>query len=195
MDLPKNVEPFTNQQMMTFPYEAGFFHHIRAASLPTLVVNTQIPELLKECHRVLAPGGLLELRLIDYTPRRRTTGPLLSAWLDSLSMGITSAFRCPQPTEVMQVWVRNASFQIHKPAGSSVTQYVTLPAVYQEGDTGAEMLCRVLRAIWAESWGEYVNRRYDGRKMFWWDDEDILEECFEYNTAWDLSTLVAEKMD
>ncbi|RYP89733.1 hypothetical protein DL770_004121 [Monosporascus sp. CRB-9-2] len=54
----------------------------------------------------------------------------------------------------------------------------------------AELRFEAVKKLWQEVWGRFV--RGDG---WWWDEEDIMQECREYGTTWEYSHIVAVKGD
>ena len=76
--LPGNVSYLTVHDFgsVPLPYPENYFSHIRASTLPTLVPSASLPELFNECYKLLAPGGLLEIRIMDAAPLRKTAGPV-----------------------------------------------------------------------------------------------------------------------
>ena len=61
----------TNYTMpLLLPFSNNSMHLIIATRLTTMLPASQIPSLLSDCHRVLQPGGVLSLRLIDALPDR-----------------------------------------------------------------------------------------------------------------------------
>lgn len=105
-DINPQTYPF-----VPLPYPDSSMHHVRSARLPALLPANHIKSLIEECYRVLKPGGILELRLIDPLPERGTTGPLLLSWLeDRLLIGLEAGFRCTRPMAMVPQWVASAGF-------------------------------------------------------------------------------------
>jgi len=44
------------------------------------------------------------------------------------------------------------------------------------------------RMLWKEMWGGYV----EGEK-WWWDDEDVVEECGRMGTCWEYAVIEGVK--
>ena len=187
-------------------------HHIRSTRLPILVAGSQLPALLAECYRVLKPGGILELRLIDATPERRSMGPLLASWLeDRLLLSLEADFKCTRPATLVPRWAREAGFvplplkpSEHAETGhekslgsfDSMTKCLRLPAVASNPQSGqrdivGQVGVLVSRALWKDAWGSYVCDSYD--EHWWWESAEIVDECREYNTTFDVATMIVMK--
>ncbi|KAJ9637750.1 hypothetical protein H2199_007241 [Coniosporium tulheliwenetii] len=194
--LPHNVSTLSSSiaSNPSLPYASSTIDHIRTTSLPTLVPSSSIPLLLKECHRVLAPGGILELRLIDPAPKRATTGPILREWLEERLMPeIESSFCCTRPNLLVPKFVKEAGFSLLVPPGqwNNLTQVLKFPAApgEGEGDVDAELAALVGRALWKDVWGPFV----EGDGGWWWEREDVVRECREFGTVWECGSLFAFK--
>ena len=55
----------------------------------------------------------------------------------------------------------------------------------------------VARALWKDCWGEFLidpSELDDGQDDFWWwEDTEILKECEEWKTVWNVGTLIVAK--
>ena len=65
-----------------------------------------------------------------------------------------------------------------------------LRAVGHEKEDGelAELSELVGRMLWKETWGGYVEG-----KGWWWEDDEVLEECRELGTRWECVLVRAVK--
>lgn len=54
--------------------------------------------------------------------------------------------------------------------------------------TRQELKSVVGRMLWKEMWGGYV----EGEK-WWWDDEDVIEECGRMGTCWEYAVIEGVK--
>lgn len=186
-------------------------HHIRSSRLASLVPTSQLPQLLFECHRVLKPGGLLELRLIDAAPPRQSLGPELSTWLEErLLLGLEARFRCSRPLALIPQWVKQAGFAPLPSMGhdfeppnslkrSGLVRCLRLPAsisarpvIEKKTQVVTEVGVLLARALWEDTWGPYVTDVEEGEK-WWWDAECLLRECSEFGTIWEVGMLVVMK--
>jgi hypothetical protein len=59
-----------------------------------------------------------------------------------------------------------------------------------DGQAGVktELKCLVMRMLWQEVWGTFVHA-----DRWWWEEDDIVEECIELGTFWEYSHIVAVK--
>jgi hypothetical protein len=190
--LPANVSYLTVRDCGTvpLPYPENYFSHIRASTLPSLVPSSKLPELFRECYKLLAPGGLLEIRIMDAAPVRKTTGPLLQTWIeDRLSVSLERLFRCSKPCLLVPSWLADAGFELADPASTSK---VTLPCAVDSSstDTSRELSTIVGRDLWRNVWGAFVEETPDEPK-WWWDDQDIVEECLKRQTVLECRVLFA----
>ncbi|KAK7551065.1 hypothetical protein IWX91DRAFT_405048 [Phyllosticta citricarpa] len=129
--LPTNVQPLTVPYagLLPLPYVAASFNHIRAATLPAQLPTSQMKALLRDLFRILAPGGILELRLVEPTPVNKTLGPLFRDWLeDRLLPGLERGTRCHKPLTVIPEWVADAGFHILEGNEDMVAHKLRLPA-------------------------------------------------------------------
>jgi hypothetical protein len=198
--------------VVPLPYADSSMHHIRSTRLASLLSGSQLPALLAECYRVLKPGGVLELRLMDATPERRSMGPLLANWLeDRLLLSLEAEFKCTRPVMLVPRWLRETGFISlssssiaghatalvdDRKAGQGIMKCLRLPAVATNPHTShrdivGQVGVLVTRALWIDAWGPYVYE--DGKEPWWWDNPEIVEECREYNTSWDVSMMYVMK--
>jgi hypothetical protein len=198
--------------VLPLPYANASMHHIRSARLPTLLPASQLPALLAECYRVLKPGGVLELRLMDATPERRSTGPLLANWLEErLLLGLEQDFKCQRPVILVPKWARDAGFVPlvlkddadkgntsgeQQNGNLGLARCLRLPAAASDSshnhrDVVGQVGVLVSRALWKDAWGANVSDDYN--EHWWWENPEIVDECREWNTTWDVGTLFVTK--
>jgi hypothetical protein len=190
--LPSNVSYLTVRDCgaVPLPYPKNYFSHIRASTLPSLVPSSKMPELFRECYKLLAPGGLLEIRIMDATPVRRTAGPLLRTWIDDrLSVNLERLFRCSKPCSLVPGWLTDAGFELASPEGNAA---VTLPCAFDKSSTNVdkELSTVIGRALWRDIWGSFVDEAPD-ESRWWWDDKDIICECLERQTVFECRAIFA----
>ncbi|KAF2866731.1 hypothetical protein BDV95DRAFT_504302 [Massariosphaeria phaeospora] len=193
--LPGNVSYLTVPQpgIVPLPYSSMSFSHIRASNLPSLIPSAKLPHLFRECYRLLAPGGLLEIRIMDAAPVRKTAGPCMKAWIeDRLSLNLERLFRCSKPCMLVSNWVRDAGFQLL--AISDANQNLQLPCAFDDetGGTDGELSTLVGRALWKDVWGGFVDD-VPGEPRWWWDDEEVMQECKERKTVFECGAIYAYK--
>ena len=116
------------------PYPDNSKHAVHASRLAARTPAATLPALLRECHRVLRPGGVLELRLLDPSPERETMGPRLAAWLEARALlALEERFRCARPGMLVPRWAREAGFVGVDGAAPAVGRRLRLPAAVGEG--------------------------------------------------------------
>ncbi|KAE9962383.1 hypothetical protein EG328_000522 [Venturia inaequalis] len=199
--------------LLPLPYASSSMHHVRSSRIASLLPASQLPQLLSECHRVLKPGGVLELRLMDAIPERGSMGPRLATWLEErLLLGLEREFRCQRPIMMVPRWAAEAGFQPlpfrnefeaqdrTSPRSSldkmGVARSLRLPAATPEREQGsrdvvAQVGVLVGRALWKDAWGSFVHE--DDEENWWWDNPDVIDECREWKTVWDVGTLYVVK--
>ncbi|KAF2097115.1 hypothetical protein NA57DRAFT_77370 [Rhizodiscina lignyota] len=221
-------EPST---LLPLPYASSTLTHIRSSVLPALLPVAQVPDLLWECHRVLMPGGVLELRIVEPLPERGTAGPKMRAWLDG-HCNLERQFRNSRLSTLIEGWVGGAGFRVLGTKGEregrehGLQRCLRLPAAvasevegrvvstsasssrtasgwfdegalidgYADPDVDAQVGSLVLRALWRDVWGAFVYTSSENRSArWWWQDNELLRECAEWGTVWELGTLVATK--
>jgi SAM-dependent methyltransferase len=183
---------------MLLPYPDNSKHAVHASRLAARVPAALLPALLRECHRVLRPGGVLELRLLDPSPERETLGPRLAAWLEARALvGLEEAFRCARPALLVPRWAREAGFVgVDGAAAPQVARRPRLPAAVgaaAEDRVGA-VGALALRDLWRAVWGEFVvPAEGESEVRWWWEDEEVVKECVEKGTRWAVGKFVAMK--
>lgn len=192
--LPKNVAYLTVTQegAVPFPFPDFAFSHIRASTLPSLIPSAKLPQLFRECYRVLAPGGILEIRIMDAAPIRKTAGPKMRSWIeDRLSLNLERLFRCSKPCLLVPGWLTEAGFDLSTP--SDQDQTLKLPcAATESACVDYELSMRVGRALWKDIWGGFVDD-LPGEPRWWWEDAEVMHECLEHKTVFECGTIFAHK--
>lgn len=192
--LPANVSYLTVRDCgaVPLPYPENYFSHIRASTLPSLVASSKLPELFRECYKLLAPGGLLEIRIMDAAPVRKTAGPLLRTWIDDrLSVNLERLFRCSKPCSLVPSWLADAGFELFDPVGSTS---ITLPCAFDSSskDVDKELSTVVARTLWKDVWGTFVDD-VPGEPKWWWEDQNIVRECLERQTSIECRAIFAQR--
>lgn len=196
----------------TLPFPAELFDAITSLPLPTLLPAKNIPQLLRECNRILLPGGTLKLLLLDATPSLGTMGTLLKAWLTKHLLGnLEKKDRVREVRKQMSMLLLDAGFMgcdgdikisfraaeqdftAQKPVkdkgkgasskGKALVQMAQERAVEEE--TMHKLSVVVGRLLWKELWGPYVIGVTATKFKWWWDDANIFEECRAIGTRWE----------
>ncbi|KAF1990641.1 hypothetical protein K402DRAFT_200612 [Aulographum hederae CBS 113979] len=182
-------------------FGSNTFSLIRSSCLPAYLPSSNLPALLKECHRVLEVGGRLELRLVEPLPDRSAVGPQMEEWADDhITLALEQKFRCHRPGQLVPGWVKKAGFTILPAEGAVgkdalVQRRLRLPAAVEDDDVDAQVAMLVGRALWWDVWGGIVEEHDPEFKddKCWWLNEDILTECEQKGTFWEVGTLIAVK--
>ena len=138
--------------------------------------------------------------LIDPSPASRSLGPKLREWLDqNLIIHLEAEFRCISPSRLFPRWLKDARL---RGEGSTVTK-VQFPAVFHQDANGningseegtspieTELQSVVGRMLWQEVWGKAVRGN-----LWWWDDQECVEECIQYGTYFEYFLIEAVKED
>ena len=69
-----------------------------------------------------------------------------------------------------------------------------LPTAFdpQNGTVHDELSTLVGRALWKDIWGGFVEER-PGKPRWWWEDQEVKNECLERKTVFECATLFAFK--
>ncbi|KAF2196537.1 hypothetical protein GQ43DRAFT_452281 [Delitschia confertaspora ATCC 74209] len=166
---------------------------------PSLYTKGKILELyghiLRECHRLLEPGGMLEIRIMDASPVRRTAGPKMRSWVeDRVSLNLERLFRCSKPCLLVPNWVSDAGFELRGRFPSARGHMMQMPcAVANDGcHPDDELPMLVGRALWKDIWGSFVSDE-PGETRWWWEDDAVIQECLEHQTVFECGALYAYK--
>ena len=195
--LPPNVREY--RQSLEYPTVFSFpdcsFDHIRASSLPAIWPASKIKAVLEDSYRMLARGGILEIRLMNPIPHA-SAGPELRNWVDTnLILELEKAFISSRPAILIPMWCREIGFSIGE-ASSSVSvesrgmqQQILLPIVADSPENNVEekIQCEVGRSLFSHTWGRYISG------CPFWEDEIVLKECREKNMSFSCTILYAMK--
>lgn len=179
------------------------FSAVNCLPIASILPSSDLPRLLQNIFRVLAPGGYLNMVIVDPLPTPSSVGPALRQWLDeNLIFNLEQQFRCTNPSRNFPVWLLEANMR----AKGSVITTARFQAVFTEdyegdGDgsssgsgsvfeaaTMRELRTTVGRMLWREVWGPFV-----GADSWWWEVPKIVEECLSMDTCWEYSVIAACK--
>lgn len=169
------------------------FSAVNCLPIASILPSSDLPRLLQNIYRVLAPGGYLNIVIVDPLPTPASTGPALRQWLDeNLIFNLEQQFRCTNPSRNFPVWLLEAGLRA---SGSAITktsfQAVSPPGDRDAGpepDTMGELRTVVGRMLWREIWGSFV-----GADKWWWEVPAIVDECARRETFWELRVIAACK--
>ncbi|OTA67693.1 hypothetical protein K449DRAFT_182362 [Hypoxylon sp. EC38] len=177
------------------PLAPQLYSTVTCLPMPALFASSEIPPMLRHIYRCLTPGGALHLTLIDPQPVSSSMGPKLRQWLfEKLLIQLEKRCRTTYPSGTFPAWLAVAKL---RGFGSTITT-VSVRAVHEcaasTNDTKnttsveSELRCLIARMLWQEIWGKFVHA-----DRWWWEEEDIIQECLERGTYWQYSHIVAVK--
>jgi SAM-dependent methyltransferase len=92
----------------TLPYKDSCMDLISSRLIPLLLRSSQWPVFVQECVRVLRPGGVLEVTILD--PMPRNCGPLLRLWTaKNLVLGLETRFLVTHPAMIIPLQLDDVS--------------------------------------------------------------------------------------
>lgn len=97
-----------------------------------------------------------------------------------------------------EVNVQGSQMQRYSFGKLGLARCLRLPAATAERESGsrdvvAQVGVLVGRALWKDAWGTFVHGDYE--ENWWWDNAEVVEECREWKTVWDVGTLYVIKED
>lgn len=129
--LPTALPVVSHAALSTAP---DMFSAVYCLSLPSLVASSEIPPLLRNIHRTLAPGGAIHLTLVDPAPVAQSLGPRMRLWIEeNLQLNLERKFRCVHPRKLVPGWLAEARL---RGPGSTITT-VKFFAIPPARDTSA----------------------------------------------------------
>lgn len=169
------------------------FSAVNCLPIVSVLPSSDLPRLLQNIFRVLAPGGFLNMVIVDPLPNLASAGPALRQWLDeNLIFNLEQQFRCTNPSRNFPVWLQEASLR----AKGSVITTTRFQAIIPQGHSGddselatmRELRTVVGRMLWREIWGPFVTAN-----RWWWEVPKIVDECVSRETYWEYSVIAACK--
>ncbi|KAG8159544.1 hypothetical protein KVR01_010181 [Diaporthe batatas] len=178
------------------------FSAVNCLPIASILPSSDLPRLLQNIFRVLAPGGFLNMVIVDPQPNLSSAGPLLRQWLDeNLIFNLEQQFRCTNPSRNFPVWLQEAGLRA-KGSIITTTRFQAISPL-PGGDSGGSgrasggsggsdmVVMRELRTIigqmlWRDVWGPFV-----GADRWWWEVPTIVDECLRMDTYWEYSVIAA----
>lgn len=170
------------------------FSAVNCLPIASILPSSDLPRLLQNIFRVLAPGGYLNIVIVDPLPTPASTGPALRHWLDeNLIFNLEQQFRCTNPSRNFPVWLLEAGLRANGSAIVKTSFHAVFPssdgdADPEQPDTISELRAVVGRMLWREIWGSFV-----GADKWWWEVPAIVDECAGRGTFWELRVIAACK--
>jgi len=91
-------------------------------------------------------------------------------------------------------WANSAGFRMPNGSKAVLGRALMLQAaVGKSNDISTRIGSAILREIWQDSWGSCLTEDDQGNKQYWWDHEDIVQECLERGTKWKAATFIVVK--
>lgn len=104
----RNMEANYWADIPALPYRDSFMDLISSRSIALVLRSSQWPVFVQECVRVLRPGGVLEVTILD--PMPRNCGPLLRRWTaKNLILGLERRFLVTHPAMIIPMWFDDVS--------------------------------------------------------------------------------------
>jgi hypothetical protein len=196
---------------------------VSSRAISVLLQSSQWPSFALECARVLRPGAIFEVTVVDPLPRN--CGPLLGRWTaEKIILGLERRFLVTHPAMIIPVWLDDVAEFEHRDS-----QTLSFPAV-GEGDmldrrlsdwagtacptdSSASQSDRDLRGL-SVAVGRYFYQAFyrtlvprqpsqSGktthesmrcrRWSWWWADPAIVRECQDYGTVFEMVTYRCRK--
>ncbi|KAI9675043.1 MAG: hypothetical protein M1817_001449 [Caeruleum heppii] len=200
-----------------FPYRSASQDLILTRSLPMAVRSTDWPPVLKDCIRVLKPGGWLAVSALDAMPRN--AGPLLQHWISSnIMINLERKFRVTQPAALLPLWLADVAELTPAETVPFSFQAITSPQTMLEGYASGkgdiedeqalarassateELRSAVGRHFYYSLYRDFVPENVTGlsndegkRQTWWWDDATIVAECQARGSEFSLMTYWCQK--
>jgi hypothetical protein len=170
------------------PYMNDYFSNISGAFLFTAMENKVIPFMIRECYRLLYKNGTLSIMVMDPRPVRDSLGPKLSAWLQTNLIQYLEDADRDSYSYMLPQWLTGNGFEYSTLGGIRIDAF----AIPRHDQLHRELVTEVGRALWKKNFGTWT-RCIDGK--WWWEHEDILEECREMNTRWSIQLIECPKVE
>lgn len=182
------------------------FSAVNCLPIASILPSSDLPRLLQNIFRVLAPGGYLNMVIVDPMPNLASAGPALRKWLDeNLIFNLEQQFRCTNPSRNFPFWLLEAGLRAKGSVITTARFQAVIPQDHadEEGEgegegsgsgsvsemaTMRELRNVVGRMLWREIWGPFV-----GADKWWWEVPNIVDECVSRETYWEYSVIAACK--
>lgn len=223
-----NMETNYWQNIPALPYQDSFIDLISSRSIALFLRSSQWPVFVQECVRVLRPGGVLEVTILD--PMPRNCGPLLRQWTaKNLILGLERRFLVTHPAMIIPMWFDDIS-DFGRREKMTLAYFATADEVTQElGLTSQDVvdahpqpeaadqrsrrdLQRLRTAVGRHFYQALYNglvpkvyQRQPGNSKletpekstpyWWWKDPEIMRECKEQGTMFEMVTYKCRKKD
>lgn len=195
---PLSKEQFPNirpvvvpEQVSGFPISGRLFAAAYSLSLPSIVPMDDIPDILNELNRCLLDGATFHLTLIDPLPAPSSMGPCMRDWFSAHLLknihkkGCGTAGSMVIPDLLTRSRLRGPGSVISKCKFLAIDSKDTPPPTdLEEAKREARGLLGPM--LWKEVWGRHVEA-----ESWWWEVDEIVEECNQLETFWEYSLIEA----
>ncbi|KAK6340830.1 hypothetical protein TWF696_009148 [Orbilia brochopaga] len=193
---PLNHHPlFIPQPNSPLPFPDNYFDVISTKSFPGILRHSDWAPLLRECNRVLRPGGWIELQIVD--PVLTKQGDMLREWLDAriIREMLEDSFAI-KPSDDVLGFLQETGFDNVK------RSRIALPASFNpklkniaRGQGPDPDAARVMVLVGRHFYGElYRGFNQSGGNQIWWQNKAIKHECEALNTCFGLTFAFGQKM-
>lgn len=190
---------FTPQPNSPIPFPDNYFDVVSTKSLPSILRMSDWAPLLKECNRVLKPGGWVELQIID--PVLTKQGDLLRDWLESrILREMMEDNYAIKPSDDVLGFLQETGFDSVK------RSRIALPASFNpklknvaRGQGPDPDAARVMVLV-GRHFYEELYRGFNpiingpGGDHLWWQNKSIRHECEALNTCFGLTFAFGQKI-
>ncbi|KAK6534549.1 hypothetical protein TWF281_005863 [Arthrobotrys megalospora] len=190
---------FTPQPNSPLPFPDNYFDVISTKSFPSILRLSEWVPILRECNRVLRPGGWIELQIVD--PVLTKQGELLREWLEAriLREMLEDSYAI-KPSDDVLGFLQETGFDNVK------RSRIALPASYNPklksmargqgpDPDAARVMVLVGRHFYEELYkGFNPIMSGPGGDHLWWQNKSIKHECEVLNTCFGLTFAFAQKM-
>lgn len=177
------------------PFPDNHFDVISAKSLPAVLKAGDWVSVLKECNRVLKPGGWLECQTID--PGLMNEGEHLKAWLDTRLLGeLTDDDHLLTPSEDITFNLSEAGFDNVKRSRIALPASInprSIPKGQGPDPDAARLMVLVGQHFYEELYRDFVPVVGGTGDSMWWSNKQIKQECESLNSCIGLVFAVAQK--
>jgi len=164
--------------------------------MPSIYPAAKLKTILEECYRLLVPGGVLELLLINPIPSANA-GPSLQNWVDTnLTLKLERKYISTRPNVLLPMLCDEIGLSTGKETGNAAagSDYgaqldfsfpITVDCPTENFEDG--VACEVGRHLYSSMWSSHLDHPP------FWENVDILEECRERECEFQCTFLYAVK--
>ncbi|KAF3915887.1 hypothetical protein AA313_de0203003 [Arthrobotrys entomopaga] len=190
---------FTPQPNSPLPFPDNYFDVISTKSFPSILRLSEWVPILRECNRVLRPGGWIELQIVD--PVLTKQGELLKDWLDTrIICEMLEDNYGIKPSDDVLGFLQETGFdnvkrsRIALPASFN-PKLKNFPPGQGPDPDAARVMVLVGRHFYEELYrGFNPIMGGPGSDHMWWQNRAIRHECEALNTCFGLTFAFGQKI-